>query len=117
VVLVGVVADGGPAVEAAQDVALEEHVGAAGRPRRAEIELDGRQRTARLVRDVRVEIRAAAELVLPQLVLDEEGHRGRHVDHRAMRRVDGAEAAFERGRGKTAEDVARWVALNDLRRR
>ena len=115
--LVGIVGDRGPAIETAQDVSFEQHVGAAVRARRPEIEFDGRQRAARLVRDVRIQIGAAAELVLPQLVLDEEGHRRRQVDHRAMRRVDGAEPAFERGRREATEDVSRRIALDDLRRR
>ena len=76
VMLVGVVADAGAAVEAAQHVALEEDVGAAGRPRRPEVVLDRRERAARLVLDVRIEIGAAAELVRSELVVDEERHRG-----------------------------------------
>ena len=93
---VGVVAHRGPAVEAAQDVALEQHVGISGRARRTEIELDRREVAGRLVLDVRIQIGAAAELVRAELVADEERHRGRQVDHRTVRGVRGTESPLER---------------------
>ena len=103
------------AVDAAQGVALEEHVLAAGGTRRTEIPLDRRRLRARLVLDVRIEVGAATELVRAETIRHHR-HRRRQVDHRAVRRVDGSEAAFLRDRGQASEDIARRVALNHFRR-